>query len=359
MMLPLCPYQRTLLEAVRAAPEKAQTAWNRLAYRLPPAEWPPTWQRLLPDVFANLRDQPGDQLVYRDRLRQAYQDSWGGNARLRAELLSVVKLLGQDGVPALALKGLWLNLEVYGDLGVRPTSDLDLLVPFNLAEKALSTLLQNGWKPAASAPVLPAERLVHATELAKGDLCLDLHWFLLPESRTPGGDDIFWEQKKTIEINGVSLCGLCPTHLFFHLLVLAEREPHQKLRYYRDLVQTWDKLCHDISLETVTNLLQERHLLTRGLCVLREITGTVPEVKIPTIDRLWSRCTQAVYDGSHEFYYGLFPLLDYLLHYRRPSCAPHWSLSTYLKRRLQLTGWADLATRSARKIWRTLAGGAS
>lgn len=50
------------------------------------------------------------------------------NLRLRHELLRLLELFNQAGIPVIPLKGLYLADLLYGDAALRPTSDLDLLV---------------------------------------------------------------------------------------------------------------------------------------------------------------------------------------------------------------------------------------
>lgn len=64
-----------------------------------------------------------------------------------SELVRVVRLLERGGVPVLTFKGPTLALDAYGDLGVRPFGDLDLLVPRSVFARAKEILLASGFSP--------------------------------------------------------------------------------------------------------------------------------------------------------------------------------------------------------------------
>jgi hypothetical protein len=348
------PYERALLTAACATGEEAVTAWNRLAYQQPPADWPEPWRRLLPAIWLNLKDRPKDTPVYRDRLARYYRDTWGGNMRLRDEVCELVRFLGESGVEPLLLKGLWVVFSTQQDVGARPCGDIDLLVRFEQADQALTLLLDHGWEFSHQKDVKPRERLVHATELYKNGVSLDLHWFLLPEARLPGCDAVFWNRSQCIEVGETTIRGLAPNDQIFHLLVLAEREPHQRVRYFFDLLQVWSRYGNEISCEHIIALLRERRLLSRGLPILEALSGQCYLSGANWLDRVWSKSTQAVHDGSHEFYYAIYPLLDYYLHYNFSE--PKWSLAHYLRRRLEIDGLRDLVRRSLSKATRTVFG---
>src|SRR5690606_38660962 len=100
----------------------------------------------------------------------------------REDLRRVVDDLARAGVAALPFKGPTLAAWLYGDPGLRPGADLDLLVAPGDVLRARERLLALGW----SACWQPPERLVGpylrlGTTLyftAPGRADVDLHWRL-------------------------------------------------------------------------------------------------------------------------------------------------------------------------------------
>ena len=94
-------------------------------------------RRLLPLVCRNL-ERAGIALP--TRLKTAYATALGANTRLLQLAEDVLGRLAHAGIPTLVLKGTALLLLHYRDHGVRPMSDLDVLVPPARAREAFAAL---------------------------------------------------------------------------------------------------------------------------------------------------------------------------------------------------------------------------
>jgi hypothetical protein len=109
-----------------------------------------------------------------------------------------------DGIPVLALKGLAL-LRRYGDLGLRPLSDVDVLVRRPHAPALMRALPTAGWRARADdgpAPARTEARLAetHAVGFVRGRAEIDLHWASLAEDLSPGGDDRLWSRSTAVTL---------------------------------------------------------------------------------------------------------------------------------------------------------------
>ena len=79
-------------------------------------------------------------------LRNRFEKNTRRTLELTAELLRLIKLLEQGGIPVIALKGPALALQVYGDLGLRHAGDLDLLVHPDYVKLAEQLLHRRGYE---------------------------------------------------------------------------------------------------------------------------------------------------------------------------------------------------------------------
>ena len=89
----------------------------------------------------------------------------------------------QGGIETMLLKGAALLILFYKDAGLRPMTDVDLLVRRDQANRAIQLLTSLGWKSKYSSPeaLIPFEQ---AGEFRNGDnQSLDLHWCLMWEGR--------------------------------------------------------------------------------------------------------------------------------------------------------------------------------
>lgn len=102
--------------------------------------------RLAPYFYQRDRENrsamPADQFR---ALRQAYVASLSRNLLTHQELLRLLSAFHKGRIPVLPLKGTPLALRLYGDLGARPTADLDLFVRYEDVPFASHTLETLGY----------------------------------------------------------------------------------------------------------------------------------------------------------------------------------------------------------------------
>lgn len=116
-----------------------------------------------------------------DELAKARRETALGNLRLYGEFRNISKTLRDAGIPVLALKGLHLADLVYRDIGLRPMSDLDLLVPRAHLRAALAALGAQGYRYnemlAASEQAMSGLNEITVMSPVSG-ISIDLHWGL-------------------------------------------------------------------------------------------------------------------------------------------------------------------------------------
>jgi hypothetical protein len=130
----LRPEDRILLCAARPrlSPERAVRLERLLAA---PIEWNDLLAHadrhgLIPLLHRHVAGRPAAVLpaAVRAALAQGARDCLVRNLCLHGELLHLLGALNRAGVPVIPLKGSFLAHELYGDLALRPMSDVDLLV---------------------------------------------------------------------------------------------------------------------------------------------------------------------------------------------------------------------------------------
>ncbi|MGK2950557.1 MAG: nucleotidyltransferase family protein [Acidimicrobiales bacterium] len=219
------PLQEEVLRVAVLAPPAAAEAWARLrpGFVLDDV-WDPAVQRLLPLVQRNLRAAGVDDPDL-PRLTGLRRRHWYENQIRLHQVQPALEALTAGGMPLLFLKGVPLALAYYGDLGLRPMGDVDVLVPRADAPRALDTLEALGWCDVGDIPRSQLWRTHHGSGLRHpdgGDL--DLHWHLGTPLLLPGQDDAssddFWAASEELAIPQHGLTGrmLCPTDLLLHVI---------------------------------------------------------------------------------------------------------------------------------------------
>ena len=174
--------------------------------------------RLLPLVYRNLEASSD---VFIQRLRGLYRHSWMRNQQLLHRTREIATILNDAGIDTLLLKGMAMSLIHYGDMGARYMNDLDLLVPYEMRDKALLVLKASNLRFYINTFDYQMRNYNHALHIYSYEgHNLDLHHHLLFSWRSKKDDLLFWQKSEPLPSDSGLPCKvLSPTHQFFHSLV--------------------------------------------------------------------------------------------------------------------------------------------
>ena len=155
---------------------------------------------------------------------------------LEAEITRLVARLGEAGISALPLKGPLLAADVHGDVGLRETRDVDLLVPRARLYHAGRLLRADGYGP----PLDPLRRNglpdLHLRLSHDSRPRVELHW------RVHWYEDRFSEEMLAgARPSSDGLLRAQPSDLAASLLLFYARDGFHGLRLAIDLATWWDR----------------------------------------------------------------------------------------------------------------------
>lgn len=193
------PAQLLVLHAALDPQEEALAAWQRWRRGVDFDDVDHGSARLLPLVYRKLGPDAFDPEVA-GRLKGLYRRSWSRNQLLFKRAAEVIELLEAAGIKTLVTKGASLALLAYGDVGVRPMDDVDVLVPIEQTGEAISILAAAGWSPDQDDPAtwIQVHHSLGFSGPREGEV--DLHWFSLWQ---PAGDRRLWAASVPMELAGV------------------------------------------------------------------------------------------------------------------------------------------------------------
>ena len=199
------------------------------------------------------------------KLKDAYYQNLHRNLILVSELRQVLQALQQSGIPAIVLKGAALTAEVYGDIGLRPMRDLDLLVTQEDANAAYSVVREVGYEPKESTERQLWRRFHHqhlSQLFSQGKPSIvELHTHIVEPANALRFDIAgFWERAREADVGGTDALTLSPEDLLTHLSVhffwdrgascyaaLGQLcDVAQVVRRFGDLID-WDLLCREVT----------------------------------------------------------------------------------------------------------------
>jgi hypothetical protein len=142
-----------------------------------------SYHRVFPLLYYNIKKYipnyiPDDIC---DRLKDLVKRNGAKNLFMLSRLLSILAQFKEHGLQVLAFKGPVLAEDVYGNVGLRTFSDLDLLISHRDLEKAVSLLRAQGFCQDIDLDPAQYRKLVdkwHHAVLKKDGIMVELHWEL-------------------------------------------------------------------------------------------------------------------------------------------------------------------------------------
>ena len=214
--------------------------------------------------------------------------------RLLSELHQIIKALDDVKIPVIVLKGAYLVPIVYPHVGLRPMSDLDLLIPIADVLQATAIVKAQGYQLPREIDDLDLQFLhaCHLPQMVKeGSYYVEIHGRLTKLNETYACDpQTWWQGTQTVEITGLPVKVLAPIELILHLCIHISYQHRFSidLRHYYDLVQLLQYLDTNLDWE---ELLKRAYLRGWGkgtlmvLKITQRLFGLVlPEKIVNTLD---------------------------------------------------------------------------
>lgn len=185
----------------------------------------------------------------RERLNQRLHSAAHRNLIWLAEWRRALLALETANIPVISLKGPAFALLAYGNIALRESTDLDLLVRTSDVLSARDALIREGYQLRFSAPDDTAFLRSRNCQLdfvhRERGTAIDLHWSALHKMfpfQLPM--DALFASARTEQVEGISFLSLSPEHLLLYLCAHGTKHCWQQMRWLCDVachVQTAQK----------------------------------------------------------------------------------------------------------------------
>lgn len=218
-------------------------------------------------------------------LKSAYRHQWLANQHRLKRAEAALGVLHQAGIGTMVLKGAALALRHYGDLGVRPMLDVDVLVEPRRVRQAVAALTEAGWSsflPTELDVLLP---VTHGTLYQdRSRVGIDLHWYAM---WSPAVEDDFWSAAEPLELGEAPTLAQAPADQLLQVCVHGIWSDGQRVRWVADAITVmrsspdldWDRVIERARARALTLPLRE------ALAYLdRRFDAPVPSAVLRTLD---------------------------------------------------------------------------
>ena len=206
-------------------------------------------------------------------LRRSYLANAAHNRFLTSELLRVLNLLDQIGVPAIPFKGPVLAETLYGGLELRQIGDLDILVRQQDVDAALALLQNDGYQR-----VVEDVDYHHELQHERNRVRLELHFGILPSHLALAPDpEAFWQRAQPTSFAGRSVLQLSAEDLLLYMCVHGIKHNWASLERIFGVAKLLEKrpdLNWALTLEQARAFGLERSLML-GLALARDLFDSV------------------------------------------------------------------------------------
>jgi len=253
----LTPEDQFILSCVKLKPKQADI--NRLNDLIPLIQ---DWDMLVqiavergigPLMYKKLSLIEKQNLIpeqQRNILEQTYFMTLRRGMLLHDAYRKIVEKFVENGISVIALKGIFLSDWLYGDIGLRQCSDIDLLIKPEEGLKGVSILREMGYASKESKNISDfvdsQTDKVHFPPMLLNLVSVELHTKLHRDSESYHiHPEACWENAVKVSVNGVDSYGLHIHDLLIHLCVHLDkhfREGKMQFTCFNDIANLLDKL---------------------------------------------------------------------------------------------------------------------
>ncbi len=199
--------------------------------------------RVYPVLYPKLSRMQNELVPVRvsERLQREYRRNTVQMLQLSGEMGRIGGELAKSGIRSLFLKGPVLAEDLYGDISLRTSRDLDFLVPMKQLHEAEALLLSLGYVKEEDFESILGDwkwREHHTTfNHPDSKIKVEVHWRLSPGPSTEPDFDQLWQHARTSKLMGPDVHYLGREDLFLFLAAHGSRHGWSRLRWLLDIRQ--------------------------------------------------------------------------------------------------------------------------
>jgi hypothetical protein len=250
--------------------------------------------RVLPVVYKNMRTFSADQIddSVMTALKKKSMQSTGHSLKLSSELVRIAGILNEQEIRFLSLKGPLLSLALFGDMNIRISKDLDLMIDLADLERTDKLLIESGYRrimpseiPTGKSRAIFFKNNHHYSYMNDLHVNIELHWkfdYLVFDTAFSR----IWEARRTLQVNRTQFYVMNAEEEFLYYVYHGAGHGWNRLRWLSDVAEMIDSNNFDWSIIIKrADQLQMKHALFQAMILCRELMNTtIPEMLAFDVD---------------------------------------------------------------------------
>jgi len=214
---------------------------------------------------------------FRRRLHARYLTTVTQNALVKHELLTVCSALEKGQIQAVPLKGVVLAEQYFGELGARPTGDIDILVHKEQVPESIQCLKALGFTP--EGPLYPWQfhRVLSRRLNAKYTLILEVHWNFIQERTSDVDLHGIWSRANPLT-DFFSIKALSLEDTFYTLCLHGANHRMESMKYALDILHMIAQFRTELSFDRLLAQARRDQTFRRVFATLRWVYRLLPEL---------------------------------------------------------------------------------
>ncbi|MBT2758392.1 nucleotidyltransferase family protein [Mesobacillus foraminis] len=238
-----------------------------------------------PQIYSLLNQQEMFEQIpmfFQKAIKEKFKESYFQNLFIKNQLKKIFKILENNSIDVIPLKGVFFAERYFGHLGARPTSDIDLLIKPQDLNKGIKCVKILGFtieeEPKKGHFHCSFSKTLPGSEIP---LTVELHWDLLQEKTSTFKVEEFWTEAKDVEPYH-HVKRLSDYHTFYMICLHGWRHNMDSLKYYLDIIQMIYKVRHKLDYKRLVDDAARHKTLkriTRTLTIVYQECPFVEEIK--------------------------------------------------------------------------------
>ncbi len=177
------------------------------------------------------------------QIRQKTENNRMQMLQKTSTLLGVIDAFSKVQIPVLPLKGPVLACQLYGDVSMKASLDLDILIPKEYFTVAWQTLQLMGFTTEFNYELTSKQKKYllnnfHHLSFLKDNTCIELHWEINTNKYMTGRPNtVYFEKAVPLTIGGKTVYTLHPDHLIEYLAIHGSYHAWYRLDWLYDFSQ--------------------------------------------------------------------------------------------------------------------------